>query len=429
MLSKSKFTRGIICPKSLWLYVNKREERLIDEATMSIFAQGTDVGELARQYFPGGRMAMLEDYPNFDSAKRTQELIRQGVETIYEATFVYNKTLVAVDILTKINGEWQLFEVKSTNGVKEQHIKDVAVQYYVVNGCGIHLKDASVMFFNRDYVRQGELDIQSLFTYQSILAEVLDVQTFVAENIEVLLKLEKQANEPLIEMGSQCTSPYNCDFTDYCLQLLPLQPEEKAMELSNEPLVNSDEIKAFLDDNPYPLYFFDFETIMPGVPMFDNSRPYQQIPFQYSLHYKENKGSELIHYEYLAKNEGDSRTELIRQLIENTQQPGYILVYNIAFERTRLKEMMRDFPQYAGELSAIIDRLVDLMPIFRRKHFVTESMQESYSIKYVLPALCPDLSYSELDINNGGDASAMFLALYEETDEEIIRKTRENLLK
>src|SRR5271157_4019776 len=145
MLSKSKFTRGINCQKSLWLYFYKYEERIVDEGTQTVFAQGTDVGELARHYFPDGKMAVLEDYPSFESAKRTMEFIEQGVETIYEATFIFNKTIVAVDLLKKIDGEWHLFEVKSTNSVKDPHIKDVAIQYHVVTGTGLPLKDVSVM--------------------------------------------------------------------------------------------------------------------------------------------------------------------------------------------------------------------------------------------------------------------------------------------
>jgi len=122
MLSKSKYTRSLNCPKSLWLYVHKSEERLVGEASLAVMSQGTTVGELAREYFPGGKMAVLEDYPCIESAERTRFFIEQGVETIYEATFIFDDTLVAVDILHKKDGKWSLYEVKSTNSVKPQHI-------------------------------------------------------------------------------------------------------------------------------------------------------------------------------------------------------------------------------------------------------------------------------------------------------------------
>lgn len=429
MLSKSKFIRGINCHKSLWLYVHKKKERHIDDLTQFVFKQGTNAGEIARQYFPGGKLAVYEDYPNFESANRTKKLIDSGIETIYEATFVYNKTIVAVDILTKIDGAWHLFEFKSTTSIKDQHIKDIAIQYYVIAGSGVPIKEASIMYMNRDYVRIGNLDLKNLFIHQPVLKDVIELQPFVEENSKILLQVEKQTTEPKVNMGIQCSTPYKCDFYDYCSLLTPLANLEETKEQSNETKINKEELKIFLKESPYPLYFLDFETIMPCIPLFDLSRPYQQIPFQYSLHYKAFKTSELIHFGYLAETEGDPRPELIKKLINDTKKPGYILVYNIGFERSRIIEMQRDFPEYASYLETIIVRLIDLMAVFRKQHFVTESMEGRYSIKNVLPALCPDLSYSNLKINNGGDASSAFLALYEEKDKEKVDKERNDLLK
>ncbi|HNX89837.1 MAG TPA: hypothetical protein PKH58_12210, partial [Paludibacteraceae bacterium] len=173
MLSKSRYTRGCNCQKSLWLYVHKKEEQVIPEATQAIFARGTSAGELAQNYFPGGKLAVLEDFPGFASAKRTQDFIRQGIETIYEATFIYDNTLVAVDILHKQDGKWHLYEVKSTNSVKPEHIKDVGVQYYVAKGSGLDIEDAFLMHFNREYVRHGDIEVNKLFIPESILGEVV----------------------------------------------------------------------------------------------------------------------------------------------------------------------------------------------------------------------------------------------------------------
>ena len=220
MLSKSKYTRGINCPKSLWLYVHKGEERLVSEASMAVMSQGTGVGELACGYFPGGKIAVLEDYPWIESAERTQEFIRQGVETIYEATFIFDDTLVAVDILHKQDGKWSLYEVKSTNSVKPQHIKDVAVQYYVLNGCGLELEDAFLMHLNRDYVRRGDLDINQLFLPESVLAQIVPLQPDIASNLGVLREMLEN-EEPNIPMGGQCTSPYACDFSGLLFETCP----------------------------------------------------------------------------------------------------------------------------------------------------------------------------------------------------------------
>ncbi len=424
MLSKSKIVRGIRCQKSLWLNVHKSELSVVIPSQQAIFAQGTDVGVLAREYFPGGELALTGDHPDSGSAERTRELIRQGVKTIFEATFVYDHTLVAVDILTCINGKWKLVECKSTTEVKTEHIVDVATQFYVVAGAGIPLDDALVMHLNNKYVRRGNLEITQLFACESVLTQVLGKQEFVKANIVTLIDMLGR-DEPELPMGKQCTEPYECDFRVYCRSLLPVV---NVPAPDHTPSIWHDAIRKRIESFGYPLYFFDFETIRPCIPMFDESRPYQQIPFQYSLHYREIKDGTTSHSAYLAWPEGDPRLKLIEQLINDTRQPGKILTYNVTFERTRLKELARDFPEYKKELEGIISRLEDLMPVFRSKEWHTPSIGSGYSIKAVLPLLAPELSYETLEITNGGDASSQFLDLYQSTDRQLIEQTRKALL-
>ena len=432
MLSKSKFTRGINCQKSLWLYVHNFEARAVSEATASLFGTGINVGDLARDYFPNGVMAVEGDYPNRQSAQRTQELIAQGVETIYEATFIYNDTLVAVDLMHKQNGRWSLYEVKSTNSVKPQHIKDVAVQYYVVQGSGLELEDAYLMHFDRGYVRRGEIVPTQLFKAESVLSKVLTLQEEIAEHIDLFQNM-LLGDEPEVLMGNHCTYPYECDFCGYCSRLTCNQKEkvETTIALSTEPQVNTSKIQDFLQTLEYPICHLDFETIMPAVPMFDESRPYQQIPFQYSLHTQQQADDEIIHTDYLAESNlaVDPRLGLIIQMIKETTAANTVLVYNATFERCRIQEMIRDFPQFATPLQSIIDRMKDLMHPFQKKYYTTEALGRKYSIKLVLPALCPDVSYKELEINNGLDASSKFLNLYYCPDETVIADTRHHLLK
>jgi len=235
--------------------------------------------------------------------------------------------------------------------------------------------------------------------------------------------------EPQIEIGKHCNSPYPCDFMVCCQGLLPISDVEQLAETDNTPTIRHDSIRNTLAEYGYPLFFLDFETIQPAVPLFDESRPYQQIPFQYSLHYLQEKGGELIHSDFLAWPEGDPRPDLIRNLIEATRGTGKILTYNVTFERWMLREMARDFPEYQWELQEIIGRLQDLMPVFRSKDYYFPSMGRGYSIKTVLPLMVPELSYKVLEINNGGDASSQFLQLYESNDIELIEKTRQDLLK
>ena len=428
MLSKSKFVRGEKCQKSLWLYVHHPDLAKIDDSQLAIMNRGTNIGVLAREYFPGGVMAVEGDYPTRESAHRTQELIAQGIETIYEATFIYDDTLVAVDILTKIDGGWKLFECKSSASVKDYHYLDLAVQVYVVSGTGVNLTDASVMHLNGGYVRRGDLDVQQLFTCQSIFHQVMELQAGIPLGLAELKGMLNQ-EEPLIEMGNRCTSPFGCEFQDYCRTLQSTPEPDHVVEIDNTPTVHHDSIRSRLSSYGYPLYFLDFETIMPALPLFDESRPYQQIPFQYSLHYIKERGGELIHSDYLAWPDGDPRPGLIRYLIENTRGEGKILAYYVPFERSRINEMARDFPEYADELHGISNRLDDLALVFSRKEYHFPSMGNGYSIKTVLPLMVPELSYEGLEIANGLAASSQFEQLYGSTDTEFIVKTRADLLK
>jgi hypothetical protein len=429
MLSKSRFTRGSNCHRSLWLYQYKRQGQFFPEATLKIFARGTSAGELARDYFPGGQLAVMEPLPGYASAKRTQQMIARGVETIYEATFIFDDTLVAIDILHKnAEGRWDLYEVKSTNGVKPEHAKDVAVQYYVAQGSGLPMGGAFLMHFNRDYVRRGPIKVGQLFLPENIQSDVNfwlpEIQTTLAE-----LRSMLKGPEPQIAMGPQCEKPYHCDFFDYCSALLPPATEATPV-LSSEAVIDKEPLKDFLSQLQFPLYFLDFETIMPGVPLFDESRPYQQLPFQYSLHHQDEKGGLLYHDSYLAESSLslDPRPALIEQLIAQCAPAATILAYHMPFERGRIEEMMRDFPQFADGLQTIIDRLHDLIIPFKRDIYRTETMEGSSSIKKVLPALCPDFSYDELEIGDGMAASNAFLDLYYCDDATTIQQTRQHLL-
>ncbi len=178
----------------------------------------------------------------------------------------------------------------------------------------------------------------------------------------------------------------------------------------------------------YPLYFMDFETFMPAVPLYDNSRPYQQIPFQYALFYKKDKNSEAQFYEFLGNPSEDARISFINSLLKNTKKKGDIIVYNKSFETTRLKEIARDFPEYADEIEDRISRIKDLMIPFQKKYYYKPEMKGSYSIKYVLPALVPELTYEGMPVADGGMAMIAYESLLHESDPQKIEAIRNNLL-
>jgi hypothetical protein len=233
---------------------------------------------------------------------------------------------------------------------------------------------------------------------------------------------------PDILMGSQCNKPFSCDFLAFCNNSIPNDP---ASSIQHPASRDQDALNEFLDELEYPLYYMDFETIQLAVPRYDESRPYQQIPFQYSLHIQKTHQltSSPAHQFFLGTPSADPRPEFIKSLLNQLGTKGSIIVWNKAFENTRLREIARDFPEYAYRIEPLFERVVDLMVPFRRKQLYTPEMNGSYSLKAVLPALVNDLSYSELEIHEGGSASMTYESLYYDNDSDSIAKKRENLLK
>lgn len=466
VLSKSTFIRGCQCAKSLFLYKHQPELRdEISDHQQAIFNRGTSVGELAQQLFPGGIDASpATPFEYQKSVAYTQQLIEDGQKIIYEAAFQFNGVLAAIDILVKTKGKWKAYEVKSSTQVKDTFILDASLQYHVITQSGIALEDISIVHINNQYVRKGKIDINQLFAIQSINEEVLANQDFVAGKIAELKDVIKLKEAPVIDIGAHCGDPYPCDFTGHCWQHVPENSVfdisrlngEKKFDLYSRGIVRFEDItedvvlndnqqlqvtsylnktdhidkegiREFLKNISHPIYFLDFETFMPAIPLYDQSRPYQQIPFQYSLHYKKKRTSEAQHFEFLAFPDGDPRIPFIEQLLKETKAPGDILTYNQAFEKTRLKELAADFPKYANDLEERISRIKDLMTPFMQKLYYRPSMNGSYSIKSVLPALIPELSYDDLAIGNGGDASVSFeQMIYDKVNDH--SELRNNLL-
>lgn len=423
-LSKSTFMYGCQCPKKLWL--NKfmpsvKDEQ--DEAQTAFFQQGTDIGLLAQQRFPNGIDASPETFYEYQiSVVKTAELIATGATVIYEAAFQFNGVLCAIDILVKENNKWYAYEVKGSTSAKPTFVQDAALQYYVITNAGLALEDIFILHLNNEYVRYGELNLQELFTPTSVLEQVINLQSFIVQKEVELKNVLKLKQPPAIEMGNQCYNPYDCNFIGHCSTGKEIEPEDYG-----ENYINQTAIKEFIDQLEYPLYFIDFETWMAAIPEQDGHWTYRQIPFQFSVHKQQSPESAVEHFEYLAENTASSLEIFTSKLVDILGSEGTILVYNKAFENTRLRELKEDYEHLTNAIEAIQDRLLDLMSPFRSNYRLPE-MQGSYSIKYVLPALVPELSYENLLIGNGGDASAAFYNLANETDEKIIAETKTALL-
>ena len=425
-LSKSTFMYGCQCPKRLWLYkYNPSVKDEEPEQQSAIFQRGTDVGLLAQQKFPNGVDASPESYFEFQkSVVKTAQFIADGATIIYEAAFQFNGVLCAIDILVKKNNKWYAYEVKSSTSAKDVYIQDAALQYFVITHAGIDLEDIFILHLNNEYVRYGELNVDELFAATSIIESVIKLQPFITTKIEECKATLQNKNEPIMEMGKHCYHPYECTFLGYCSKDLI---EEEILN-EGETNINKNELEDCIGYLDYPLYFLDFETWMTAVPEQDGHWSYRQIPFQFSLHIQHTPNGELEHIEYLATNTKSSLADFTNALLKNMGNKGNVVVYNKTFENMILNQLKDDIDDAKEAIENIQSRLFDLMYPFRKKYYSTPQMQGSYSIKYVLPALVPEFSYSNLKIGNGADASSAFYNLTNETNQEIIAETKTALL-
>lgn len=402
ILSKSTFMYGAQCAKRLYLHKFFPELRNPqDEFQQAIFSAGTNAGLLAQELFVGGVNAEPDTPYEFQvSVQKTADFLAAGHTVIYEAAFQYNGVLCAIDLLVKLEDGWHALEVKSTNSVKEQHIRDAALQYFVITNSGLNLENIAIVHFNPEYIRRGELNVHDLFKRTSVLTPVLELQEAVTAKVGELKEIVLNRIEPQIAPGDHCFQPYDCDFTNHCGSAFP-----KQLPIPEEERFDPDGLSEMLGELEFPLYFFDFETIMYGVPEFDESRPYQQIPCQYSLHTLETPESEFLHAAFLGDGYIDPRPALIEHMQEHIGPVGTIIVWNKSFESGVLGKLAIDFPEHSTFLHGMQSRLFDLMLPFKRKYYRHPDFGGSSSIKRVLPVLIPELSYQNLNIQEGGTAS------------------------
>ena len=477
MLSKSRYTLFRQCEKALWLNCYKPEAATDDPALVARFEEGKVLGEMARSYlgpYEDATVSTPGDGLDLEAmCRRTKELMEHGVDNIAEASFNWDGNYCAVDILHKTADGWAIYEVKSSSGSISQreddpdyvkYAKDIAYQKYVLKQCGVNVSGTYLVRIDKDYVRGTELDIHGLlYTVdfaQLVNSEYQVVAQMIAEAQKVL-----EGGEPDVDLGLRCRDPYNCAFWDYCTRDLPkpsvfnvyggigkggftfkkkleyyrkglvsfedlcekeiglIQNLQISCTLENGELVDSRRIKDYLDKLSFPLYFLDFETQQNAIPPYEGTKPYQQIPFQYSLHIIEEEGGPLLHKEFLAESGTDPRREIAEALCRDIPYNVCTLAYNKMFECGRLRELADTFPDLADHLLNIANNIQDLIDPFRAGYYYVPAMGGSFSIKSVLPALFPDdpsLDYHSLSnlCQNGGDAMNLFPAIAKMTPAE-----------
>ena len=466
-LSKSQYIRGLQCHKSLWLYKNNSELRTeSSDQSESKFEMGKQVGDLAKKLFPNGVEIEFDSSNINGMITKTKQLIANGTEVIYEATFSEDGIFAMADILVKNGKAWDVYEVKASTHVKEYHINDTSIQWYALSKA-INLNRAYIIYVNNKYIRKGKLDIKRLFSIDDITDIVLKKQETIEPQL-IEMKEMLSDNVPDIDIGKHCNDPCECDFSDHCWKHIPKEnsvfdisyamgkqwklyyqgilsiddvPDDFHLgknartqiqyHKSQEIKINKPKIKEFLDTIKYPINFFDFETFQNAIPRFNNQRPYAQMPFQYSLHILHEDGT-LEHKEFLGDENSDPRRTLSEQMLQDITPTGSIVAFNQSFEITQIKNLAQVCSDISDELLALNSRFIDLANPFQYKHYYHPKFNGKYSIKVVLPTLFPnddELDYKKLgSIQNGGDAMDTFANLYLLKDKSRLDEIKKDLL-
>ena len=441
-LSKSRFMAGVQCLKRLYLQVHHPElAAQPDESALAALRQGQEVGELARAAFPGGVLVQADRLTVPEAIGRTSELVANpDIEAIFEGTFKEDDIVVRTDILArKPGGGWRLMEVKASTAVKKHHPYDVGIQQYVLSASRLEITPC-LMHVNRDYVYDGrEYDLSRLFKIQNMVSEVEKLRGKLPEIVQQQRATLSRPDAPEIAPGHHCEAPVRCEFYDHCNPKLPddhiqLLPAISSIKLDRLAAMGINSIRAIPADFPlsarqrrvcdcvesgapwfaegvkqtidqlnYPLCFMDFETVNPALPRFAGMRPYDPIPFQWSVHIRKAAGGPTEHHEFLAEDETDPRTPFLTSLLEVLGREGHVIVYNRGFESQRLEELARWIPEYAGRITQVQARLWDLLDVVR-KDVYHPRFRGSFSLKHVLPALIPDMTYEGMEVADGEEA-------------------------
>lgn len=446
MLTKSDYLRYLQCKKYLWLYKNRKGllSEKVDQGLEKIYEAGFEVERYAYKLYPGGVSANVEG--DFQSViSETKKLMQQKTPVIFQATVSGAQLFCRADIITyeAATDTWDIIEVKSTTEPKDIHYDDISFQKICFEDAGYKVGNVFLIHINNQYVKEGSIVACELLTVIDVTAEVREKIDETKSEIKNALSVLTIKDEPGIRVLRQCDTPYDCPFVHYCHKDFPEHSiysiagalghkrleqllDEGVLEVKDIPediltndklirhhhavkhdLVHIDkyEIAAELENIIYPLYYLDYETFGPAIPIIDGYRPYQRVVFQYSLHIQESPNTELQHHYFLAKDSSDPTRAMSQSLKELIGPDGTVIAWNMSFEKGCNEEMGERAPEYALFYQDVNTRMYDLMQVFKKGHYVHKDFHGSASLKKVLPVVAPELSYKELGIQEGMTAS------------------------
>lgn len=432
------------CLKHFYLYRNHPNLRdKISKEKQFIFQRGTDVGIFAQQLFPGGiDVTKDEKWNQMHYAQRTKDLIEQGVETIYEATFIYDDLLVMVDILHKQDGNWKAYEVKSSIKISETYVKDACFQYFVIKNCLPDLIDFNLLTINPNYVLKGELDIQQLFKITSILKDANKNLSYFTFKTQVAKETLEKGKIPNIPIGTHCFQPYDCDFLGLCWKgmnednsifYLGKQSKQQLFDYYNsgiktidaidstnlrkeiaiqvkavktkEEQIYKEELSKFLSAIKEPYCSLDIEVWMAALPFYQNTKPFQQIPFLFSLIHEEN--DELKTFSYFKPIEEDLRLEFLKMILAATEKFETVLMYDKSLEENVLNQLSEVFPDYKSKIEFLKSKIIDLAEPVKQGSYYHPDMKGNFSLKSLAPIIHADTKFDGMNIQSG--ISAMYV--------------------
>jgi len=467
-LTKTLILSGIQCEKKLWFELNDK----IKSKDKAIFRSGNRFNDVVRKHY--GKGINLSDEKEFETViKKTKEAIQSNnINVIYEAGFLFKKTFIRADVLVKKDNQWTILEAKASTSVKDINISDLAVQSYIVKKSGIEVISNKIIHINKEFIYKGNENYKDLIVEVDITKEVLAKEKEVEHLIDKFLPLKK-SDCPKKEVGPHCKDPYPCHYFERCYppetdienvsyKILPyygkkienfcktnkieklkdipkdlLQSSRKdyaenyhqiiqEAHIKNTPWVNKDISEQFKKWK-MPFYFMDFETIQQGVPIIQNTKPFEQVPFQWSVHKLSQKGGALEEFSFIDFADQDIELNFLKKLIEIVGDQGTIFVHNHPFEKgvlNKLKEKPK-MKSYSDQVDSIIDRIEDTLEL-TRKNFYSPEMFGKYSLKKIVQAIPTQISYKSEDedaVSDGGDAQ---LAWFKCTDIESKHKEKEN---
>lgn len=445
MISKSAFLAGLQCERLLWTGFNAPVRISPPDASLqAIFDQGREVNAVARTLFAGG-MEVAAGIADPEEVEGASQLALQARRPLFEPGLVFKGAFARADILVPAkNGSWDLNEVKGVTEPEESQFQDLAFQAYVYAGAGVRLRRCFLVHLNRDYVRCGELEPDRLFVRRDCTRQVAEICRSIEDRVSAMRRMIGQPRCPEVAIGRHCDAPYTCPLRQACWAFLP---EHSVMELyrgktkgfallrrgvtrlteipeecsltenqrvqvetvrSARPRVSKLAIRRFLQDLKYPVHFLDFETFSTAIPKFDGLRPFQRVPFQFSLHIHGSPGADLVRHGFLAHGAVDPRPEFMARLREGVAQEGSLVVYNAAFEKGVLRECADALPAFQPWVESLEPRFVDLLQPFRAFRYYHPAQHGSASMKAVLPALT-GRGYEDLAIRDGNTASREYL--------------------